>query len=180
MFLTPGDFYIKNNQICKYSYKQEYDYSFIFFMTNFESESEYYCKFCAEFMPHFKELIQTLKGVNFYLMDVTQNNFELPLASQNMDFKILSIPLFILYFKGVPIDVFAHDNIPPKMVTKEMIKFILQHVQHKNTDATPIPPYSIGIPSNKKSCLLKIPKYTTGIPGNVNKKIKTLKEAYSR
>ena len=131
-------------------------YSFIMF----NSRS---CTYCKDIHPSFSKLVQMIQGCNFVVMDVEQQNQRVVGLSQQSRTPIEYVPFLLLYANGQPIAQYMPDENNLNANVDKMIKFLVEQTNRNPTKQTAqnsqqtnvieknIPPYSIGIPKNRKN-----------------------------
>ena len=154
LYLTPEDFFINQNKdLCN----RLAGYSFIMF-------SSRSCTYCKDIHPSFSKLSQMIQGCNFAIMDVEQQNQRVVGLSQQSKTSIEYVPFLLLYANGQPLAQYMPDETNPDANVDKMTKFLVeqtnknpakqttraQNSQQAKAVVNDIPPYSIGIPKNRK------------------------------
>jgi thiol-disulfide isomerase/thioredoxin len=153
MFLTPGDFSIKDDELILGSPNNQLGYFLVFFFTHD-------CVFCHEVGDAFNRLSKVIRGVNFGRMDVSQNNLAIRDLSLQTKSPIMYVPLVVLFSNGKQIGRFAHDEENPNKNFLKLKQFIID-LTMKNVNSSEmkshIPAYTIGRPGNhaeRRGCKL--------------------------
>jgi thiol-disulfide isomerase/thioredoxin len=147
MFLTPGDFSIKDDELILGSPKnQKLGYFLVFFFTR-------ECVFCRDVEQAFSRLANFVRGVNFVKMDVAQNNWAVRDLANRTKTPITYVPLIVLFSNGKQIGRFSHDEEQPNNNFHKLKKFIVDITtknanEMKATVNSFIPDYTIGRPGN--------------------------------
>lgn len=71
------------------------------------------CSICEKLKPKFNKLSKSILGCTFAYMDVQQDNMKIRKLAAKAEFALDYVPIFVLYFNGIPIDIFNLNEKNP-------------------------------------------------------------------